>query len=229
MTCLRCWTPRTADREVLACYVLDPRLRASAGPRRLQYLYDALRELRDGLDGRLLVTRGRPESRIPALVKEIGAASVHVSGDFSPFGLRRDKAVREALGDVPLEESGSPYLVSPGRVTKGDGTPYKVFTPFYAAWHEHGWRAPAKTGPNSATWIDPADVGGGVDIPSGDVELELPAGEAAARKAWKTFVGSQPERLRTGPQPARPRRHQPDVGPPEVRHHPPPHHGGRPR
>ncbi|PRC56138.1 deoxyribodipyrimidine photolyase, partial [Mycobacterium sp. ITM-2017-0098] len=45
------------DGEVLACYVLDPRLKASSGPRRLQYLYDALRDLRDGLDGRLLVTR----------------------------------------------------------------------------------------------------------------------------------------------------------------------------
>ncbi len=36
-----------ADGEVLACYVLDPRLKASSGPRRLQYLYDALRDLRD--------------------------------------------------------------------------------------------------------------------------------------------------------------------------------------
>ena len=51
---------------------------------------------------------------------------------------------------MPLEESGSPYLVSPGRVTKDDGTPYKVFTPFYAAWREHGWRAPAESGPKSA-------------------------------------------------------------------------------
>ena len=157
----------TADGEVLACYVLDPRLRASSGARRLQYLYDSLRELRDTLDGRLLVTRGRPEIRIPLLAKEIHAASVHVSADFSPFGVRRDKAVRHALGNVPLEESGSPYLVSPGRVTKGDGTPYKVFTPFYAAWRDHGWRAPAQSGPKSATWIDPADVTGGVDIPDG--------------------------------------------------------------
>jgi deoxyribodipyrimidine photo-lyase len=31
------------DREVLACYVLDPRLTASSGPRRLQFLYDSLR------------------------------------------------------------------------------------------------------------------------------------------------------------------------------------------
>lgn len=55
------------DGDVLACYVLDPRLKASSGPRRLQFLYDSLRELRDALDGRLLVTRGRPETRIPAL------------------------------------------------------------------------------------------------------------------------------------------------------------------
>ena len=180
-----------ADREVLACYVLDPRLQASSGPRRLQYLYDSLRDLRNGLDNRLLVTLGRPEVRIPALAKQIGASSVHVSGDFSPFGVRRDTAVRDALGDVPFEESGSPYLVSPGRVTKADGTPYKVFTPFHSAWREHGWRAPAKSGPKSATWIEPADVGGGVDVPAGDVELELPAGEAAALAAWKTFVASK--------------------------------------
>jgi deoxyribodipyrimidine photo-lyase len=177
------------DGEVLACYVLDPRLRASSGARRLQYLYDSLREVRDGLDGRLLVTQGRPETRIPALAKQIGATSVHVSADFAPFGVRRDAAVREALGDLPLEESGSPYLVSPGRVTTGDGSPYKVFTPFYSAWRDHGWRAPAKTGAKSATWIDPADLKNrGVDIPKGDAELDLPAGEAAARKGWKKFV-----------------------------------------
>jgi deoxyribodipyrimidine photo-lyase len=177
-----------ADGEVLACYVLDPRLKASAGPRRLQYLYDALRELHDALDGRLLVTRGRPEKRIPVLVNAVGATSVHVSGDYTPFGRRRDDAVRDALGDVPLQESGSAYLVSPGRVTKADGTPYKVFTPFFDAWRKHGWRAPANTGPKSARWIDPANVSGGVDIPDAGVELELPGGERAARSHWKTFV-----------------------------------------
>ena len=180
-----------ADGEVLACYVLDPRLKTSSGPRRLQYLYDALRELRDALDGRLMVTRGRPEKRIPALANAVGATAVHVTGDFSPFGRRRDDAVRDALGDIPFEASGSPYLVSPGRVVKNDGAPYKVFTPFFDAWQRHGWRPPAKTGPKSARWIDPADVKGGrniADIPDAGVQLELPAGEKAARRQWKTFV-----------------------------------------
>ena len=176
------------DGEVLACYVLDPRLEASSGTRRLQYLYDALRELRDALDGGLMVTRGRPEKRIPLLAKAIDATSVHVSADYSPFGRRRDDAVRYALGDVPLEESGSAYLVSPGRVVKGNGEPYKVFTPYFDAWRRHGWRAPAKSGPKTARWIDPAEVKGGVEIPDTGVELELPAGERAATRQWKKFV-----------------------------------------
>jgi deoxyribodipyrimidine photo-lyase len=179
-----------SDGEVLACYVLDPRLKASSGPRRLQYLYDALRDLHTSLDGRLMVTNGRPEKRIPLLVKAIGATSVHVTADYTPFGRRRDKAVRAALGDVPLEEAGSPYLVSPGRVTNGDGTPYKVFTPFYDAWRSHGWRPPASSDANAARWIDPAGVPGGVDIPGVGVELEVPAGETAARKQWAKFVDS---------------------------------------
>ena len=217
------------DGEVLACYVLDPRLEASSGARRLQYLYDALRELRDALDGRLMVTRGRPEKRIPLLAKAIDATSVHVSADYSPFGRRRDDAVRDALGDVPLEESGSAYLVSPGRVVKGNGEPYKVFTPYFDAWRRHGWRAPAKSGPKTARWIDPADVTGGVEIPDTGVELELPAGRAGRDPSVEEVRRRRPRRLRRRPQPARPPRHQPDVGAPEVRHHPPAHDGRRPR
>ncbi|GFG49733.1 deoxyribodipyrimidine photo-lyase [Mycolicibacterium agri] len=177
-----------ADGQVLAGYVLDPRLKASSGPRRLQYLYDALRELREALAGRLMVTEGRPEVEIPRLAQAVGATAVHVSADFTPFGRRRDDAVREALGDIPLEASGSPYLVSPGRIAKDDGEPYKVFTPFFSAWRKGGWRSPARTGPESACWIDPADLDGGVEIPDTGVELDLPAGEKAAREQWKAFV-----------------------------------------
>jgi deoxyribodipyrimidine photo-lyase len=177
-----------ADGEVLACYVLDPRLAKSSGPRRLAYLHTALAELKDQLDGKLLVVRGRPDERIPALANRLGAASVHVSGDYTPFGRRRDDAVRAALGDIPLVEAGSPYLVSPGRVTKDDGTPYKVFTPFFNAWRRHGWRPPAQTGPRSATWIDPADLPRGVAIPKPEAELDIPAGEQAAREQWQRFV-----------------------------------------
>ncbi len=178
------------DDEVLACYVLDPRLTASSGARRLQYLYRALRDLSDNLGGRLLVTRGRPEQRIPELARALGAASVHVTQDHSPFGRRRDDEVAAALGDIPLRATGSAYLVSPGRITKSDGTPYQVFTPFFRAWRRHGWRRPADSGPASARWIDPTGIptSGSVEIPSTTRLLAFDAGETAARSHWQEFV-----------------------------------------
>ncbi|OBI83984.1 cryptochrome/photolyase family protein [Mycobacterium asiaticum] len=178
-----------SDQDVLACFVLDPRLEASSGARRLQFLGDSLRQLDRDLDGRLLVTRGRPEQRIPQLAKAIGASSVHISEDFAPYGRRRDERVREKLGAVPLVATGSPYLVSPGRVTKDDDTPYKVFTPFFRRWREVGWRAPAQSGAGTARWLDPADVSvQRCEIPDPGATLDIAAGEEAARSEWEAFV-----------------------------------------
>ncbi|MEV0669639.1 deoxyribodipyrimidine photo-lyase [Mycobacterium sp. NPDC050441] len=181
--------------EVLACYVLDPRLEASSGARRLQYLYRTLRELSDNLDGNLLVTRGRPEQRIPALARAIGATSVHVSQDHSPFGRRRDDTVQAALGEIALCATGSGYLVSPGEITKSDGAPYRVFTPFFRAWRRHGWATPADSGPDSARWIDPANIPGDacgrVEIPSVTDELKFEVGEHAAWSQWREFVAEE--------------------------------------
>jgi len=179
--------------DVLACFVLDPRLEATSGPRRLQFLGDSLREVRDRLGGRLLVTRGRPQELIPQICSAVGAAAVHISADFSPFGLRRDAAVADALATagIPLIATGSPYLVSPGRVTKDDGSPYKVFTPFFNRWRDVGWRAPAQSGAAAVPWIDPVSVTGlpsAADPPDPHVALDLPAGETAARQRWAEFL-----------------------------------------
>ena len=182
----------SGDTGVLACFVLDPRLEAAAGTRRLQFLGDCLRELDAALDGRLLITRGRPEEHLPRICAAAGATAVHISADFSPFGMRRDAAVRERLAaqGVPVVATGSPYLVSPGRVTKDDGTPYKVFTPFFRRWRDVGWRSPAQSGPAGVGWIAPTGVAGLPDrvaAPDPGVALEIPAGEAAARQRWAEF------------------------------------------
>ena len=181
------------NSAVLACFVLDPRLEASSGQRRLQFLGDSLREIDTALDGRLLITRGSPERLVPQICRVVGASAVHISADFSPFGVRRDAAVAEALaaGHVNLVATGSPYLVSPGRVTKDDGSPYKVFTPFFSRWRQVGWRSPARSDPAAVDWVDPGGVPelpGRVDAPNPGIALELPAGEAAAHRRWAEFL-----------------------------------------
>ena len=131
------------DGPVAALFVLDDALRRPSGAPRIAFLYRTLRALDAQLrehGGALTVRRGQPENVVPAVARACGATSVHVSADFGPYGAARDQRVAAALGDVPLVRTGSPYAVAPGRVTKGDGTPFKVYTAFYRAWAEHGWR-----------------------------------------------------------------------------------------
>jgi deoxyribodipyrimidine photo-lyase len=172
--------------DVLPVFVLDPRLwRPAGGPRR-QFLRDCLADLQQSLGGALVLRSGDPAAVLPALVREVGAASVHVSADTGPYGRRRDAAVEAALGDVPLLRTGSPYAVTPGRVTKGDGTPFKVFSPFARAWRAHGWRAPAPR-PETVRWL--RDVASEDLPPAQDLgATRLPvAGESAALAAWDRF------------------------------------------
>ncbi len=137
-----------ADGDVLPLYVLDPRLWGPAGPSRRAYLGASLRSLDDSLRQReasLQVVRGDPVRRVVLAAKAVGAERVHVAADYGPYGSSRDREVEQALADagVELVRTGSPYAVAPGRVTKGDGSPYRVFTPFSRAWTDHGWRAPS--------------------------------------------------------------------------------------
>jgi deoxyribodipyrimidine photo-lyase len=177
------------DGPVVALFVLDPALLKPAGAPRVAYLYRTLRTLGEQLrskGGELVVRRGDPVNAVPKVVREVEASSVHVSADFGPYGRGRDDAVEAGLGEVPLIRTGSPYAVAPGRVVKDDGEPYRVFSAFYRAWREHGWRDPA--GRPRVDWhtgLAGTAVPRDPPLPAG---LELPAaGEDAARKAWQRY------------------------------------------
>jgi deoxyribodipyrimidine photo-lyase len=177
---------RDAADEVVPVFVLDDALRRPSGPNRLAFLYRALRDLQERTDGALRVVHGRPETTVPRLATEAGAESVHVSSDHGPYGRGRDERVREALGDVPLVATGSPYGVTPGVLTKADGSPFKVYTPFLRAWRQRGVHSPALT-PRAVRWSDGGlpETGVPKDPPT---TADLPeATEAAGRRHWQAF------------------------------------------
>ena len=178
------------EGPVVALFVLDEALCKPSGAPRIAFLYRTLRALDGQLrehGGGLVVRQGRPEQVVPAVARAAGASSVHVSADFGPYGRARDERVEEALGQIPLVRTGSPYAVAPGRVRSGHGTPFKVYTAFYHAWAEHGWRAPAQSRPGDVEWrtLDGTGIPQDPDLRSG---LTLPAaGEDAALAAWHRF------------------------------------------
>lgn len=176
-------------RPVAPVFVVDPALWGPAGLARRAYLARSLRSLDADLDGRLHVLQGDPVVEVVEAARRVEAESVHVSADFGPYGAQRDARVEVALAEagIDLVRSGSAYAVAPGRVVKADGTPYRVFTPFYRAWVAHGWRRPAGDPSPAVTWLGPDRPAPLPEEPDLD-GLELPAaGEAAARQRWADF------------------------------------------
>jgi deoxyribodipyrimidine photo-lyase len=173
------------DGDVVPVFVVDPRLWGPAGEPRRRFLLDCLAELNSALDGALVLRHGDPARVLPALVAATGATSVHVSADAGPYGRRRDAAVEHAL-DVPLLRTGSPYAVTPGRVQKADGSPFRVFSPFARAWRAHGWRSPASA-PGPVVWRTGVDSEAPPPEPAFDGVRLPPAGEHAALDAWARF------------------------------------------
>jgi deoxyribodipyrimidine photo-lyase len=182
---------------VLPLFVSDPLLRGSAGQGRSGWLTatvaDLDRVLREAGGPGLSVVEGRPEEVVPRLAAEVGAATVHVSADFGPYGRRRDARVAEALArdGRELHATGSPYAVAPGTLLSGSGTPFSVFSPFHRAWLERGVHGPA-------TAVDPATVRwttapGRVPVETPEPDLVPIAGEAAALRSWRTWVARSQE------------------------------------
>ncbi len=190
-------TSASGNGPVTVVFVLDTALWEPAPAPRRRWLAATLLALRESYEDRLTLRRGDPRSEIPRLAAEVAATGVHISAETEPDGAQRDVEVEETLGGVHLIRTGSPYAVTPGRVTKPDGDPYAVFTPFSKAWRDHGWRGPAEEPDDLRLDVDRSDDGlwdlvaaaaaeKGPDLP--------PAGEQGAFARWEEFLDAGLER-----------------------------------
>ena len=121
--------------QVLPVYILDDEAagdRAMGGASRW-WLHHSLKSLDRSLGGRLRFYRGAAQSILPRLVEQHGAASVFWNRCYEPWRIRRDKAIKAELTQrgVAVESDNASLLWEPWEALKQDGTPYRVFTPFY--------------------------------------------------------------------------------------------------
>jgi len=182
-----------ADGDLVVAYVIDPVLWASAGPVRRAWLARTLEATNTEYDDALTLLWGDPREVLPVLAERVGASSVHVTRETTPFGVRRDRAVSQALAAAAVDwvETGTPYAVGPGLIVNGSGTPYKVFTPFAKAWRAHGWPDPAPRPRELPLRNARNDAEATRAIKEALAHPDLPelpaAGETAAHARWREF------------------------------------------
>lgn len=88
---------------------------------------------------------------------------------------------------IALELVGSNYAVEPGTIRKDDGTPLKVYTPFYKRWMHTGWPRPYALDVQAASWGKPQGVGS-YPVASGAAPFPIRAGEAFALRTFARFA-----------------------------------------
>lgn len=123
------------DAPVLPVYILDD---DNAGDWRMGaasrwYLHESLTALNDDLDGKLHVTEGPADKVLPRLAEDARACAVYWNRCYEPWRIRRDRKLKKMLQDdgIKVRSFNGSLLWEPTDVCKDDGTPYRVFTPFY--------------------------------------------------------------------------------------------------
>ena len=173
-----------AAGTVVPLFVWEDNLLGGAGDFRRAFLFDALESLDDSV-GRALIYRDGPAvAAVPEFCRLVGADTVHITEDFAPWGRARDAEVERALAasGVRLVRADTPYVIAPGTVRKDDGTPLKVFTPFYKRWLTHRW---SSFGDGAVEFADHRDLCAGPRRREGlQTASPVPAGESAA---WRRF------------------------------------------
>jgi deoxyribodipyrimidine photo-lyase len=117
------------------------------------WLHGSLASLDSSLDGALCCLQGRADDIIPRLARDTGATGVYVNRCVEPWRRTRDRAVRAQLEQDGRELNSYPgsTLFDPARIAKADGTPYRVFTPFYRKGCREGAESPREPLPRPRT------------------------------------------------------------------------------
>ncbi len=97
------------------------------------WLHQSLDALNKSLEGNIVFEVGDPYAILTEIAEETGSNTVYWNRCYEPWRTDRDRAIKKALKDNDFEVrsfNGS-LLFEPHQVLKEDGTPYRVFTPFY--------------------------------------------------------------------------------------------------
>ncbi|HNS45487.1 MAG TPA: deoxyribodipyrimidine photo-lyase, partial [Alphaproteobacteria bacterium] len=130
------WTAACKTKSrVIPVYILDDE---NAGPWKMGatsrvWLHHSLTALDKSLAGNLLLLKGRAEDILPKLAKDHGASKIFWNRCYEPWRIARDSRLKDTLTDqgIKCESFNGSLLWEPWDIKKQDGTPYRVFTPFF--------------------------------------------------------------------------------------------------
>ncbi len=185
------------DAEVLALYILDPAELSQMGEASKVWLCQSLDALNTSLNGRLCIQSGVPAKVLPKLLGDYQASHVSWTRRYDPQGMATDIALKSLLAEqgVQAKSVNGSLLWEPWQVHKPDGTPYRVFTPFFQRGCQHAPEPRIPLPKAACQWLTPETRNADhheLLMPKQSWPQQVLAGwtpgEIGAQAQWESFI-----------------------------------------
>jgi deoxyribodipyrimidine photo-lyase len=126
------------NKKVLPIFIFDVQILTrldDKADKRVEFIHSELLRLKaelEGLHSGLLILNGDPV----AIFNQLQPASVYANHDYESYAQRRDESVRISLSERKIQfNTYKDHIVfEKNEVTKKDGKPYTIFTPYSKQW-----------------------------------------------------------------------------------------------
>lgn len=131
----------TQSEQVIPVFIFDRTILdvLPANDQRVLFIHQAITRLKEAYQKNgsdLIVRYGDPKEWIPKLANELRVSNVFTNRDYEPQAIARDKFVHQQLQQQGVELIGAKdqVIFEKSEITKDNGEPYTVFTPYSKKW-----------------------------------------------------------------------------------------------
>ena len=131
------------NKNVLPIFIFDPEIleQLPKNDARVQFIYETLSALNSVLhkQGKAIsIYHDLPLNVFKQLSQTHKITSIYTNHDYEPYALARDKEISDFLNSkkISFKTYKDQVIFEKGEITKADGNPYLVYTPYKNKWKE---------------------------------------------------------------------------------------------
>ena len=132
-----------SGEKVLPIFIFDTSIleKLPKNDARVSFIIKELRSMNEHLksfDASIDILHGKPIEVFESLIKKYQIASVFTNQDYEPYAIRRDQEILELLKseNINFNSFKDQVIFEKNEITKKDGNPYVVYTPYSKKWVE---------------------------------------------------------------------------------------------
>ncbi|MGB2172136.1 MAG: cryptochrome/photolyase family protein [Flavobacteriaceae bacterium] len=131
----------TSGHKVLPIFIFDTEIihKLPSKDARIEMIHAALGKMTNAMKGNRCnvgMYLGKPKAAFESLIKKYAIKKVVTNRDYEPYASERDGQIADLLkeNDIAFETHKDQVIFEKSEVTKDDGLPYKVYTPYSRKW-----------------------------------------------------------------------------------------------